>query len=92
LQNPSHTNGHNLNNVKRETRRTSRNNNREYLKHKINEHKTNNKNKNITDLYRGLHVFKEGYHPRSNLRDENDDLLENSPQYFEGLEELFVSY
>jgi hypothetical protein len=31
---------------------------REYLKHKINEPATNSKNKNITDLYRGINDFK----------------------------------
>jgi hypothetical protein len=31
---------------------------REYLKDKINELKTNNKNKNIRDLYRDINEFK----------------------------------
>jgi hypothetical protein len=34
---------------------------REYLKGKINEFGTNNKNKNITDWYRSINGFKKGY-------------------------------
>jgi hypothetical protein len=40
LQNPSHTKGHNLNNVKREATRTFWNQRREYLNEKINELET----------------------------------------------------
>jgi hypothetical protein len=37
------------------------------------------KNKNIRDLYRGIHECKRGYRPRSNLeKDENGDLLAGS--------------
>jgi hypothetical protein len=43
---------------------------------KINELATNNKNRNIRDLYRGINEFKSGYQPRCNLvKDENGDLL-----------------
>jgi hypothetical protein len=52
LQNPSQINGDNLQNLRHETRRTFRNKKREYLKGKINELETNNKNKNIRDLNR----------------------------------------
>jgi hypothetical protein len=46
------------------------------MKDKINELATNNKNKNIRDLYRGINEFKRGYQPRNNLvKDENGDLL-----------------
>jgi hypothetical protein len=45
LQNPSEINGDNQQNVRRETSRTFRKNKREYLKGKINELETNNKNK-----------------------------------------------
>jgi hypothetical protein len=46
------------------------------LKGKINELETNNKNKNIRDLYRGINEFKEGYQPRINIiKDENGNLL-----------------
>jgi hypothetical protein len=49
---------------------------REYLKDEINELETNNKNKNIRDLYRGINKFKKGYQPRINIiKNENDNLL-----------------
>jgi hypothetical protein len=66
LQYPSEINGDNLNNVRRETSRHFRNKKGEYLKDKINELATNSKNKNIRDLYRGIHEFKRGCHPRNN--------------------------
>jgi hypothetical protein len=52
LQNPSQINADNLENLRGETR-TFRNKKREYLKGRINELETNNKNKNIRDFYRG---------------------------------------
>jgi hypothetical protein len=37
--------------------------------------------------------FKKGYQPRSNLmKNENGDLLADSPQYFEYVEELLIRY
>jgi hypothetical protein len=39
---------------------------REYLKDKINDLRTNSKNKNIRDLHRGINEFKECYQPKSN--------------------------
>jgi hypothetical protein len=46
------------------------------LKGKINELETNNKYKNIIDLYRGINEFKNGYQPRINIiKDENGSLL-----------------
>jgi hypothetical protein len=76
LQNPSQINGDNLQNLRHETNRTFRKKKREYLKGKINELETNNKNKNIRDLYRGINEFKKGYQPRINIiKDENDNLL-----------------
>jgi hypothetical protein len=58
------------------TSRTIRKNKREYLKGKINEHETKNKNKNIRDLYRGINEFEKGYQPRINIiNDENANLL-----------------
>jgi hypothetical protein len=52
---------------------------REYVKDKINEPATKNKNKNIRDLYRGINEFKRGCQPRNNLvKDENGDLLADS--------------
>jgi hypothetical protein len=53
LQDPSEIKGDNLNRVRREASRLSRNKKREYLKNKINELATNSKNKN-RDLYRGI--------------------------------------
>jgi hypothetical protein len=54
LQDPSEINGDNLRIVKREASRYFRNENREYLKHEINELATKSKNKNIRELYRGM--------------------------------------
>jgi hypothetical protein len=67
LQDPSETNGDNLDNVRRETSRHFRNKKREYLKDKINELATNSKSQNIRDLYRVIIGFKRGYQPRNNL-------------------------
>jgi hypothetical protein len=58
LQDPSERRGDSLNNIRRKTSRHFRNKKREYLKHKINELRTNSKNKNIRDLYRGINKFK----------------------------------
>jgi hypothetical protein len=44
----------NLQNLRPEISRTFRNKEREYLKDKINELETNNKNKNIGDFYGGI--------------------------------------
>jgi hypothetical protein len=54
LQNPSQISGDNLKNLRRETSRKKKT---EHLKGKINELETNNKNKNIRDLYRGINEF-----------------------------------
>jgi hypothetical protein len=76
LQNPSQINGDKLQILRPETCRTFRNKKREYLKGKINELETNNKNKNIRDLYRGTNEFKKGYQPRINItKYENANLL-----------------
>jgi hypothetical protein len=76
LQNPSQINGDNLKNLRRETSRTFRNKKREYLKGKINELESNNKNKNIRDLYRGIIEFKKGYQRRiKTIKDEKGNLL-----------------
>jgi hypothetical protein len=50
LQNPNQISRDNLQNLRHETSRIFRNKKREYLKGKINELETNNKNKNIRDL------------------------------------------
>jgi hypothetical protein len=76
LQNPNQINRDNLQNVRRETNRIFRNKKSEYLKGKINELETNNKNKNIRDLYRGINEFKKGCQPRINIiKDENGYLI-----------------
>jgi hypothetical protein len=54
LQTPSRINKDNLQNLRHEISRTFRNEKREYLKCKINELETNNKNGNIRDLYSGI--------------------------------------
>jgi hypothetical protein len=66
LQNPNQINGDNMKNLRSEISIPFRNRKREYLKGKINELETNNKNKNIRDLYRGINEFKKGYQPRIN--------------------------
>jgi hypothetical protein len=76
LQNPSQTSGDNLQNVRREINRIFGNKKREYLKGKINELETNNKNKTIRDMYRGIDEFKKGYQPSIKfINDENGNLL-----------------
>jgi hypothetical protein len=40
---------------------------REYLKYKINQLATKNKNKNIRDLHRGICELGRDYNPRSNF-------------------------
>jgi hypothetical protein len=76
LQNQSQINGDNLQNLRCDTSKTFRNKEREYLKGKINELETDNKKKNIRDLYRGINEFKKWYQPVINiLKNENGDLL-----------------
>jgi hypothetical protein len=68
--------GDNLQNLRCENSRTFTNRKREYLKGKINELESNNKNKNIRDLHRGINGFKKGYQRRINIiKDENGNLL-----------------
>jgi hypothetical protein len=54
LQDPSEINDNNLNNVRHEASRDFWKNKREYLKDKIDELASNNKNKMVRDLYRGI--------------------------------------
>jgi hypothetical protein len=75
LQDPSDANEGNLSDVRREARRRFRNKQRENLKDKINELELNSKNKNTTDLYRGINEINKGYQPRTNsVKDEKCDL------------------
>jgi hypothetical protein len=80
LQNPSQINGNNLQNVRPETSRIFRNKKREYMKGKTNKHETNNKNKNIKDLYRGINEFMKGYQPRINIIKDKNVILLADPQ------------
>jgi hypothetical protein len=50
------------------------------LKGKINELGTNNKNKNIRDLYRGINEFKRGCQPRINIIKDGNGNLFADPQ------------
>jgi hypothetical protein len=78
LQDPSVGNEDNFSNVRWEASRHFRNEKRAYLKDKINELKSNSKNKNITDLYKSINKFKKGYLPGTNLvKDEKGNLLAN---------------
>jgi hypothetical protein len=88
LQNPSQINGDDLQNLRGDTNRILRNKKREYLKAKINEHETNNKNKNMRDLYRGINDFETSYQPRIDIiKDENGNLLA-VPECFEKVEKF----
>jgi len=79
LQNPNQSNVDNLNNVSREASRYFRNRKKEYLKVKLNELETNDKIRNIRDLYRGISDFKKGYQHRTNIiKGEKGDLLRDS--------------
>jgi hypothetical protein len=90
LQDPSQINRDNLNNVRREASRYSREKKRAYLKDKINELATNSKNKNIRDLYRGINKFKRGYQPSNNsVKEENGDLLADSHNILNRLKNYF---
>jgi hypothetical protein len=78
LHYPSQISEENVQNLRREVRRTFRNKKREYLKDKINELETNNKNKNIRDLHKGINEFKKCYQPKINIiKNENGNLLAN---------------
>jgi len=80
LQNPNQSNVGNLNNASREASRHFRNKKKEYLKVKVNELETNDKIRNIRDLYRGISDFKKGYQHRTNIiKEEKSDLLRDSP-------------
>jgi hypothetical protein len=60
------------------------------MKDKINDLAMNSKNKNIRDLYRGIHEFKRGYQPRNYLvKDENGDLLADSQHILNGWKNNF---
>jgi hypothetical protein len=79
LQNPSQIKGDYLQSLGYETSRTFRKKKRKYLKDKIDELDTNNKNKNIRDSYRGMYEVMKCYQPRINIiKGENDNLFANT--------------
>jgi hypothetical protein len=79
IQNPSHSNVDNMNNVRREASRHFRNKKKTYLKAKIEELEYNSKINNIRDLYRGINDFKKEYQHRTLiLKDEKGDLIADS--------------
>ena len=61
LQDPNQNNVANLNNVRREASRHSRNKKKEYMKAKIDEPETNSKMEYIRYLNRGINDFKKVY-------------------------------
>jgi hypothetical protein len=90
LQNPNQINGDNPKNLRSETSRTFRKKKREYLKGKINELESYNKNKNMRDLYIGINEFKKGYQPRINIiKDENGNLIADPQNVLNRLKNFF---
>jgi hypothetical protein len=61
LQNPNKINAVNLQNLRCENRKIFRKKEREYLKGKIIEIESNNKNRNIRDLHSGINEFEKGF-------------------------------
>jgi len=83
LQDPTQSIVDNLSNVRCEASRHFGNKRKEYLKGKIDEHKTNSKIKNIRDLFRGNNNLKKGYQPRTNIvQDGKGGFGYRLPQYF----------
>ena len=79
IHDPSQSKVYNLNNVRRDAIRHFRNKNKAYRKVKFEELETNNKTKNIRDMYRGIIDFKKGYQPRTNIeKDDKADLVADS--------------
>ena len=75
VQDPSRRNVDNLSRVRCGASRHYRNKKKEYFKAKIDELETDNKIKNIRDLYMGIIDFKKGYQPRTNVvKGEKGDL------------------
>jgi hypothetical protein len=79
IQDPSQSNVHNLNKVRRDASRQFRNKKKAYLNGKIEELEINSKTNNIRDLYRGINEIKKGYQPRTGIvKDEKGDLVADS--------------
>jgi hypothetical protein len=63
---------------------------KEYLKDKINDPDTNNKNNNIRDLNSRINEYKKGYQPRINIiKDENGNLLADPQSVLNGWNNFF---
>jgi len=94
LQDPNQFYVGDLNNVRREGTGHFRNKKREYLKARIDELETNNKNKNIRDLHKCISDFKKCYQPRTNtVKDERGDLIRETPTVFWiGVRTISLSY
>jgi len=76
LQDPNQFYVDNLNKVRREATGHFRDKKREYLKARIDELETSNKNTNIRDLQKGTSDFKKCYQHRTNtVKDERSDLI-----------------
>ena len=80
MQDPSQSNGQNLNKVRRDASRHFRNKKKGYLKTKIEELENKSKiKKNIRVLYQGINDFKKGYQPRTDIvNDEKGDIVADS--------------
>jgi hypothetical protein len=66
----------NLSHVRREVSRLFKNKKKECLKDGINELESDNENKDIRCLYRGIKEFRKGYEPRNDLvSDKRGDLV-----------------
>ena len=90
VQEPSPSNVDNLDKVRREASRHSRNKKRDYSKAKIDELVSSSKIKNIIDLYRGINGFKKGYRPGTNIvEDEKGDLVSDSVRWRNHFSQLF---
>ena len=78
IHDPSQSSVDNLNNVRRDASRHSRNKKKKYVKAKIEELETDSKINNIRNLYRGISDFKV-YQPRINIvKDDKGDLVVDS--------------
>ena len=79
VQDPNRSNVDNLNNVRREASRHSRNKKKKYLRAKIEELETKSKIKNIRDLCRDINDFKKSYQHETNVVwDEKGNLVTDS--------------
>ena len=79
IQDPSQSNAHTLNNVRRDASRHFRNKKKAYLRATIKELETNSKINIIRNLYRGINDMKKGYQPRTRIvKYEKGDVVADS--------------